>query len=162
MITLIVARARNGAIGKDNTIPWHAPEDLKFFQRETYGGAIIMGRNTWESLPFKPLKNRLNLVVTSKGCGAEHEFTSLETAIAFAESQGYARIYGIGGNQIYKTLLPMADRLLLTEVDLVVEDADTFFPDFDRGEWQHKGGTEIRTEVPRCVVDEYLRRSARH
>ncbi len=65
MITLIVARDRNGAIGKDNTIPWHAPEDLKAFQRETLGGAIIMGRNTWDSLPVKPLKNRLNIVVSS-------------------------------------------------------------------------------------------------
>jgi len=162
MITLIAARARNGAIGKDNTIPWHAPEDLKFFQRETYGGAIIMGRNTWESLPFKPLKNRLNIVITSKGCGAEHEFTTLDAAIAFAENAGYRRIYGIGGNLIYKTLLPMADRLLLTEVDLIVEGADTFFPDFDQAEWQHKGGTEIRAEAPKCVVDEWLKLSARH
>ena len=67
MISLVVARARNGAIGRENTIPWHAPEDLKFFQRETLGGVIIMGRNTWDSLPFKPLKNRVNLVVSSKG-----------------------------------------------------------------------------------------------
>ena len=65
MLTLIAARARNGAIGKDGTLPWHIPEDLKFFKRETLGGAIIMGRRTWESLPFKPLKDRLNLVVTS-------------------------------------------------------------------------------------------------
>ena len=157
MITLIAARARNGAIGKDHTIPWHAPEDLKFFQRETYGGAIIMGRHTWESLPFKPLKNRLNLVVTSKGCGAEHEFTTLDASIEAAHAQGYARIYGIGGNLIYKTLLPMADRLLLTEVDLTIEDADTFFPAFDLAEWQHMGSTEIRAEAPKCVVDEYLR-----
>ncbi len=157
MITLIAARARNGAIGKDNTIPWHAPEDLKFFQRETYGGAIIMGRNTWDSLPFKPLKNRLNLVITSKGCGAEHEFTSLEAAVQFAQDQGYRRIYGIGGNLIYKTLFPMADRLLLTEVDLEIKGADTFFPAFDARAWQHKGGTEIRAANPKCVVQEYLR-----
>ncbi|MFK5996483.1 MAG: dihydrofolate reductase [Rhodobacterales bacterium] len=157
MITLIAARARNGAIGKDNKIPWFAPEDLKFFQRETHGGAIIMGRNTWESLPFKPLKNRLNLVITSKTCEAEHTFTTLDAATAFAQNQGYARIYGIGGNRIYQTLLPMADRLLLTEVDLHVKDADTFFPDFDREAWQHMGGTEIRAEGPRCVVNEWLR-----
>jgi dihydrofolate reductase len=99
-------------------------------------------------------------VITSKGCGAEHEFTSLAAAIAFAENQGYRRIYGIGGNGVYKTLLPMADRLLLTEVDLDVADADTFFPTFDKGVWQHKGGTQIRVEAPKCVVDEYLRRSA--
>jgi len=157
MITLIAARARNGAIGKDNKIPWVAPEDLRFFQRETHGGAIIMGRNTWVSLPFKPLKNRLNLVITSKGCGAEHEFTSLDAAIAFAENQGYRRIYGIGGNRIYQTLLPKAHRLLLTEVDLHIKDADAFFPDFDKGEWRHNGATQIRAEGPACVVDEWLR-----
>ncbi|MGR3568543.1 MAG: dihydrofolate reductase, partial [Pseudooceanicola nanhaiensis] len=62
MITLVVARARNGAIGKGNQIPWHIPADLKLFQRETSGSAILMGRNTWESLPVKPLKNRMNIV----------------------------------------------------------------------------------------------------
>ena len=63
MITLIVARDRNGAIGKDNDIPWFAPEDLSFFMRETLGGACIMGRNTWDSLPVKPLKSRLNCLL---------------------------------------------------------------------------------------------------
>jgi dihydrofolate reductase len=66
MLTLIVARARNGAIGKGNTIPWHAPEDLAAFQRETTGGALIMGRRTWESLPFRPLPTlRIARQVTS-------------------------------------------------------------------------------------------------
>ncbi len=63
MLTLVVARAKGGAIGRDGDIPWHAPEDLKMFQRETLGGALVMGRRTWESLPVKPLKNRLNIVV---------------------------------------------------------------------------------------------------
>ena len=97
MISLVVARARNGAIGKDNDIPWHAPEDLKAFQRETLGGAIIMGRNTWDSLPFKPLKNRLNIVVSSNLDAAEIVVPSIEDAIALARAEGYARIYGIGG-----------------------------------------------------------------
>ena len=59
MLSLVVARARNGAIGQAGTIPWHAPEDLAFFQRETTGGAVIMGRNTWESLPLRPLPGRV-------------------------------------------------------------------------------------------------------
>ena len=67
MISLVVACARNRAIGRGNTIPWHAPEDLKFFMRETMGGAVIMGRKTWESLPVRPLKGRMNIVVTSQG-----------------------------------------------------------------------------------------------
>lgn len=65
MITLIAARARGNVIGKDGDMPWHLPEDLKYFMRETMGGAMIMGRNTWNSLPNAPLKNRLNIVVTS-------------------------------------------------------------------------------------------------
>lgn len=157
MITLIAARARGGAIGKDNDIPWYAPEDLGFFKRETLGGAIIMGRNTWDSLPFKPLKNRLNLVVTTQGCDAEFQFSTLQAAIDMAHDSGYRRLYGIGGQQIYASLLPQADRLLLTEVELDIEGADTFFPEFNAAEWQVTGQSLVRDDDPRCTVFEYLR-----
>lgn len=157
MITLIVARDRNGAIGKDNTIPWHAPEDLKAFQRETLGGAIIMGRNTWDSLPFKPLKNRLNLVVSSNLDAAETVCPSVAQAIEAATAQGYRRIYGIGGAGIYREMLPLADRLLITEVATEVEAADTYFPQIDDAEWQHCGEVVLRAADPRCTMAEYLR-----
>lgn len=157
MITLIVACARNGAIGKGNTIPWHAPEDLKAFQRETLGGAIIMGRNTWDSLPFKPLKSRLNLVVSSSPDAADTVCPSLQAAVIEARTQGYQRIYGIGGFGIYRDMLALADRLLITEVDLVVEEADTFFPDFNVEEWDITGKTTLRASDPACVMVEYLR-----
>lgn len=98
MISLIVARARNGAIGRGNTIPWDAPEDLKFFQRETLGGAVIMGRNTWDSLPKRPLPRRLNIVVTSRPAeGADALFVPLAQAVNTARQAGYFRIYAIGG-----------------------------------------------------------------
>ena len=98
MLTLIVARAQNGAIGRGNTIPWSAPEDLAFFQRETLGGALIMGRNTWESLPKRPLPRRLNIVVTSRPLHEEGALVaSLTTARDMAEAAGYARVYAIGG-----------------------------------------------------------------
>ena len=158
MITLIVARDRNGAIGKDNTIPWRAPEDLKFFQRETLGGAMIMGRNTWDSLPFKPLKNRLNIVVSTRGVeGADHVCADLGSAVEFAQAQGNRRIYGMGGALIYEALLPLADRLLVTEVALEVEEADTFFPSFTESEWRRTGTALLRAEDPRCELHEYLR-----
>jgi len=157
MITLIAARDRNGAIGKDNTIPWDAPEDLKFFMRETMGGAVIMGRNTWESLPFKPLKNRLNIVVSSQGVDHEHVFATVEDAIDFACSEGRARIYGMGGFGIYKAMLPLADRLVITEVDTEVEGADTWFPAFDPAEWREVSRMVLRTEAPRCEVVEWVR-----
>ncbi|KIC34494.1 dihydrofolate reductase [Leisingera sp. ANG-S5] len=159
MITLIAARARNGAIGKDNDIPWFAPEDLKAFQRETLGGAIIMGRNTWDSLPVKPLKNRLNLVVSSNPQAAEIVLPSIEAAVEASYAQGYRRVYGIGGEGIYRGMLDMADRLLVTEVDLTIEDADAYFPEFQADKWFKAGETVLRDSDPACVMVEYLRRS---
>jgi dihydrofolate reductase len=156
MLSLVVARARNGAIGRAGTIPWHAPEDLAFFQRETTGGAIIMGRNTWDSLPFKPLKNRLNIVVTSRGVGAEHEVASLSAAIDLAHAMGHRRLYAIGGARVYAEALPLAHRLLVTEVELDVSDADTFFPAFGEG-WVRIGGHVLREDGPRCEVGEWVR-----
>jgi len=158
MLSLIVARARNGAIGKDNTIPWHAPEDLAFFQRETTGGAIVMGRKTWESLPFKPLKGRLNIVVSSDATLTDHVFPDVRHAVDFAHAQGYRRVYGIGGQGIYRALMDLADRLLITEVDLEIAGADAFFPDLDPGQWDHVGATPLRAAGPACVAHEYLRR----
>ncbi|MFS4580240.1 dihydrofolate reductase [Phaeobacter sp. C3_T13_0] len=158
MITLIVARDQNGAIGKDNTIPWHAPEDLKCFQRETLGGALVMGRNTWDSLPVKPLKNRLNLVVSSNPDAADLVCPSIEAAVEEAGAQGYHRIYGIGGAGIYQGMMDIADRMLITEVCTEVADADTYFPEFQAGDWRIAGQTRLRSEAPACTVIEYLRR----
>lgn len=158
MISLIVARDRNGAIGKSNDIPWYAPEDLQFFKRETLGGAIIMGRNTWDSLPFKPLKNRLNIVVTSQGCAAEETCTSVSEAVARAYALGYRRVYGIGGAGIYREMIEIADRMLITEVDLSVDDPDTYFPSFDANLWRNLGETELTENAPACRAVEYIRR----
>ncbi|MDV4145418.1 dihydrofolate reductase [Shimia sp. FJ5] len=158
MISLMVGRGRNGAIGKDNDIPWHVPEDLKAFQRETLGGAIIMGRNTWDSLPVKPLKNRMNIVVTRQPRLTEHQAGSVEEAIAIAYAAGYRRVYGIGGAGIYRAMMPLAERLLVTEVDLAIEDADTFFPDFSEEDWRRIGTYDLRAQDPTCVLHEYLRR----
>lgn len=158
MITLIAARARNGAIGRDNTIPWHAPEDLKFFLRETSGAALVMGRRTWDSLPVKPLKGRLNLIVSSQPVAGETVVPSVAAAIAEAEAQGHRRIYGMGGARIYAEMLPLAHRLLLTEVALDVPDADTFFPDVAAQDWHCIGRSLLRDAAPRCDVGEWLRR----
>lgn len=159
MLSLIVARARNGAIGRNNTIPWHAPEDMAFFQRETLGGAIIMGRHTWNSLPKRPLPRRMNVVVTSRPAGLEEAlFLPLDEALPAARQAGYLRAYAIGGAKIYEAFLPLADRLLITEVDLYLDDADTFFPLFDIGDWRLNTRHTLRTEGPACVLHEYLRR----
>ncbi len=158
MLSLVVARDRNGAIGKDGDIPWVAPEDLAFFQRETTGGAIIMGRNTWDSLPYKPLKSRLNLVVTSRGIEGADCFATVAAALEFAGSKGHARLYGIGGAGIYAEMIRIADRLLITEVDLVVDAPDTFFPSFEAAEWVETARQELRADDPRCTLVELMRK----
>lgn len=159
MLSLIVARARNGAIGRAGSIPWHAPEDLGFFQRETLGGAIIMGRKTWDSLPKRPLPRRLNIIVTSQPRPGEAGalFVSLDAALDTAHAAGHLRVYAIGGAAIYSAFLPVADRLLITEVDLDVPDADTYFPDIAPGHWRPAGSLILRSDAPLCRVQEYLR-----
>lgn len=158
MITLIVARDRNGAIGRDGTIPWDIPEDLKAFQRETLGGALIMGRNTWNSLPVKPLARRLNIVVSSRPDAADTVVGTVHEAIQLALEKGYHRIYGIGGAGIYRDMLPLANRLLITEVDLCVDGADTFFPEVDLEDWWFDDERPLNNTGPRCVVREFLPR----
>lgn len=156
MITLIVARAKNKAIGRNGTIPWQVPEDLKFFQRETLGGALIMGRNTWDSLPFKPLPKRLNIVVSSNPNAGDIVVPTMQAAVALASEHGYQRIYGIGGAGIYREMLPLAQRLLISEVDIDVPDADTFFPDIIEDQWTLINNRSLRDEGPSCRVFEYL------
>lgn len=133
----IVAMAKNRAIGFNGDIPWHLPEDLKHFKATTMGHPVIMGRKTWESLPFKPLKGRRNVVVTRNADyiaqGAD-TFQSIEEAIAACKSDETPII--IGGEQIYRQSIPFASALMITEVDLVPENADAFFPEIDPAEWR--------------------------
>ena len=156
MITLIAAHDLRGAIGKNGGIPWDAPEDLAMFSRETRGDAIIMGRKTWESLPVKPLKGRMNIVVTRNADLAEHTASSVEKAISMAQQAGCLRIYGIGGQSIYEAMGPFADRLVLTKVSVETPEADAFFKQPD-GPWEVISQSVIRTENPTCRVIECLR-----
>ncbi|SNS14953.1 dihydrofolate reductase [Antarctobacter heliothermus] len=155
MITLIAAHDRNRAIGKDGGIPWHIPEDLAMFKRETLGGGLIMGRRTWDSLPFKPLPKRLNIVVSRDKGLTEHVVSSVEEGIALAQSLGYFRVYGIGGQRIYEAMLPLAHRLLITEVDIEVEDADAYFPQLDAG-WQEISRLDHPSVHPAASTLEYI------
>lgn len=157
MLTLIAGLARGQAIGRANTIPWEAPEDLAFFARETVGGAVIMGRNTWDSLPKRPLPRRMNIVVTSRPVECDSAPT-VQAAVDLARDAGHARIYGMGGRGIYEALLPQADRLLLTAVDIDVPDADTFFPQVNFDQWRAVDTIALRTAHPACTLTEYLRR----
>ena len=117
---LIYARAANGVIGKDNTIPWHIPEDMAHFKQLTQGCAVIMGRKTWDSLPprFRPLPGRTNIVVTRQGdwqAEGAVRATSLQDALQKAPAD--QTVWVIGGAQIYAEALPLADRVEVTEID---------------------------------------------
>lgn len=143
-IHLIYAQAANGVIGRGNTLPWHLPEDLAHFKRLTRGHPVVMGRRTWESLPprFRPLPGRLNVVVTRQaGWQAEGAAAaaSLEDAFALARAsagqhqQEEAPIWVIGGAQVYAAALPLADRVVVTELEQAFE-GDAHAPVLD-GRW---------------------------
>ena len=131
MISIIAAVARNRAIGYENKLIYWLPNDLKRFKALTTGHTIIMGRNTFLSLPKGALPNRRNIVLTRSqktfpGCDV---FASLEDALAHCDKD--EDVYIIGGASVYRQALPLADRLCLTEINDTPEKADTFFPPYD-------------------------------
>ena len=144
MISIIVAVADNLAIGKDNNLLWHISEDLKYFKRVTAGHTVIMGRKTWESIG-RPLPNRRNIVISRSLnahsiLGAE-VFPSLVEAISASGGAGNSseEVFIIGGGEIYRQALPLADKIYFTRVHINVSDADTFFPAFDEKVWREIG-----------------------
>lgn len=146
MITIIAAIAYNNALGKDNKLIWHLPSDLKRFKKETLNHSIIMGRKTFESLK-KALPNRKNIVITrnpdynAKGCVVVNSF---QAALELVKNEENSFI--MGGAQIYKQALKIADKLDLTFVHHKFE-ADTFFPEIDPAIWKETSRTD-------CFADE--------
>ena len=127
---LIYARAANGVIGKDGTMPWHLPEDLAHFKRVTLGCPVIMGRKTWDSLPprFRPLPGRRNVVITRQtdwqAAGAEVAHSVSEAMALCAPASD---VWVIGGAEIYGLTLPLATSVVVTEIDAVYE-GDAYAP----------------------------------
>lgn len=141
-VCLVWAQALDGAIGKDNKLPWHLPEDLAHFKRLTHGSSIIMGRKTWESIGSRALPGRVNIVVSRRpappGVSALW-LESLDAAIAAARTNSpttASGIYIIGGAEIYAQALPLADRLVVTEVQASVPGADAFAPRFSADRYE--------------------------
>lgn len=140
-IALIVAMAENGVIGRNNQLPWYLPEDLRYFKQTTMAKPIIMGRKTFESIG-KALPGRTNIVISRQCDLALPEgvklAASLEQALDIAEAvsliEGVDEVMVIGGEQIYRASMAMADRLYLTKVHSVV-DGDAYFTDFDESQW---------------------------
>jgi dihydrofolate reductase len=154
MLTLIAAVDKNLAIGHQGQMPWHHPQDLAFFQQETKGGVVLMGRRTWESLPTKPLPNRVNLVVTRTPLPGVLTFPTPQDALTYAQTLPTLRIYCIGGQQLYTALLPYADRLVLTHLAHRVEQADTWFPPLP-AHWRCVH-TRVLEGTPQATVREYF------
>lgn len=147
LVSLIVAKARNDVIGRDGGLPWHIPEDLKFFRKVTMGKPVIMGRKTYQSIG-RALPGRLNIVITrNRGWRADGVTVvdGLPAALQAARVAAAEETMVIGGEEIYRTALPLADRIYLTEVDLEVA-GDASFPPIDEADWvevrrvEQKGG----------------------
>ncbi len=136
-LSMIVAMAKGRAIGRDGGLLCHMPADMRHFKSVTMGHTVVMGRRTFDSLPKGALPDRRNIVVTRNlGFTADRVEVahSLDEALALAEGDG--EVFVIGGAQIYSEALPFAKRLYLTEIDASFPDADTFFPEIMRDEWE--------------------------
>ncbi|MBV7433661.1 dihydrofolate reductase [Cardiobacteriaceae bacterium TAE3-ERU3] len=135
-INLIVAQSNNRVIGRDGDMPWHLPRDLKWFKSHTSGYPVIMGRNTYQSIG-KALPNRRNIVISSAD---PRLFPDAETVRSLDEAlmsvQQSEKAFIIGGGQLYKTAMALADRLIVTHIDTTIDDGDTFFPVIHSEEWQ--------------------------
>ena len=130
MIIGIAAVDRKGAIGRGGKLPWHYSEDMKFFRETTTGNAVVMGRKTWLTIG-KPLKNRLNIVLSRDSSIEPQEsllvFSDIESVVSFSNSLATA-LFVIGGAQIYEAFLPHIEKWIITEVPLTVSGADAFMP----------------------------------
>ena len=162
-ISIIAAVAKNRAIGYQNKLIYWLPNDLKRFKALTTGHTIIMGRNTYESLPKGALPNRRNVVLSGTvrelpGCDV---YPSLEAALQSCTPDEY--IYIIGGARVYQQAMAVADRLCLTEVDDTPEEADAFFPDYSEWheEWKEAHEKDDRHAFNYAFVD-YVRNATPH
>ncbi|NVJ86020.1 MAG: dihydrofolate reductase [Algoriphagus sp.] len=137
-ILIIAAKAKNNVIGKNNELVWRLPADFKRFKALTTGNYLLMGRKTFESLG-SPLPNRTHLVITrdkNYQVPAGHfVFQTIEDAFTFCNKLDVDKLFVIGGGEIYKQTLPLADKMILTEVEANPE-GDTYFPEFDPNEWK--------------------------
>lgn len=153
IISIIAAVAQNRVIGKNNQLVWHLPLDMRYFMKTTEGHCILTGRRNYQSIPkkFRPLKNRTNIVVTRKEKYAEDStglriVGSIDQGIQLASALKEKELFIIGGGQIYRQTIHLAHRLYLTEIKHKFE-GDTYFPDFDRAQWEE-------TSRIRCAADQ--------
>lgn len=139
ILSLVVAASTNNAIGKNGELLWHLPNDMKFFKNVTWAMPVAMGRKTFNALGNKPLNGRLNVVITR-----QKDFTTQGIAVVsniddaefLAHQQDYKELMIIGGGEIYRQSISKADKIYITRVHAVFDDADAFFPEIDETKWQ--------------------------
>lgn len=138
IISAIVAMSSNRVIGRDLGLPWHQPKDMKFFKETTMGHHLIMGRNNFASMDYRPLKGRINIVLTRDPffiTSSALVMHSIEEALSYAYDAGEEEVFIIGGGEIYKQSLSLLDKIYLTEV-ITELSGDTYFPEIDMNEWK--------------------------
>lgn len=139
-ISIVIAVADNNAIGANGKLLWRLSKDMQYFKEVTWGHHVLMGRKTWDSIPpkFSPLPGRTNVIVTRKQgfvCEGCKVVDSIEQGIAIAQQAGEQELMVIGGGEIYRQVLPLANKIYLTKVHHTFTDADTFFPELDMTQW---------------------------
>lgn len=137
MISLLVAASSNNAIGKDGQLLWHLPNDLRFFKNTTWGMPVVMGRKTFESVN-KPLPGRFNIVITTNNTWQHNQVwvaANINHALKLAEETNCMETFIIGGGEIYRQTMEIADRIYMTRVHAYLE-GDTFFPEINKAQWQ--------------------------
>lgn len=162
MLSIICALAENRAIGLNNTLLYHLRADLRRFKTLTTDHTIIMGRRTYESLPKGALPNRRNIVLSST---TEHNWSNVEVFASFDKALKACKaddeVFVIGGASVYKAALPLAQRLHLTHIHAIPEQADVFFPEFSEEEWEctfcERHEADGQNEQPFTFAD-YVRR----
>lgn len=159
-LNLIFARARNGVIGHNNTLPWHLPEDLAHFKATTLGQPVIMGRKTWDSLPvkFRPLPGRMNIVVTRQTdwhSDGAHVVHSVDEALQACPTD--AQPWVIGGAELYRLAMPQATRVVVTEIDAAYE-GDAFAPELDASWHEASRTTHVAANGLHFSIVNWLKR----
>jgi dihydrofolate reductase len=137
--SLVVAASTNNAIGKNNQLLWHLPNDLKFFKNVTWGMPVLMGRKTFEALGNKPLNGRINIVLTSDRKYKQEGIivvNKIKDAEFFAKENDYKELMILGGANVYAQIIDDADKIYITRVHHVFEDADAFFPEINEKSWK--------------------------
>lgn len=160
MLSMIVAHDENRAIGRQGGMPWHIPEDLRFFRMTTMGKTVIMGRATWQSIGEKHLPGRRNIVVTSqpdrfRSAGAE--FVSIAEVMDLI-SASQEEVFCIGGGRLYRQLVPEASKLYITRVAMRAESADTWFPEIKGEDWDLIAEKDLNAVSEKAITLEFHRR----